>query len=389
MLFRSGASALFGAGAAALDSILPASLARRLSGPVKMGIVEKVLEKSGMDKGLLRAVTANAIKGIPGEGLTEGAQEAISIAAEKFVGDNPQIFESKEWNRIMESSVRGAIAGGVFGGAGGVAEAAQNAAQRRAEYADALERRGERQLAAEVRRQSAAIDEIAAKEPQMQLPGFETGVYTGLYTPPEAEKATKEAKEPKGKQAEMFTPEGELTPAAQKMAAKDEKAAANIARLQAQREAAELKEAQAKLKKFMSAKQMELPGFDEASVKALNEQAAAQQKAIEESGQGDLFAPRTPGAVTTQGGAQPLASAQPITTPVEEPQVQTAPTLENITKLDDLKAFGKLFGIGPTARILRADSPLAGKDLTNPEDAAEVRRTLEAYASGKIGRAHV
>ena len=94
-----GASALFGAGAAALDSILPASLAKQLSGPVKMGIVEKVLEKSGMDKGLLRSVAASAVKGVPTEGMTEGAQEAISIAAEKFVGNNPQIFESKEWNR--------------------------------------------------------------------------------------------------------------------------------------------------------------------------------------------------------------------------------------------------------------------------------------------------
>ena len=373
-----GASAIFGAGAAALDSILPASLAKQLSGPVKMGIVEKVLEKSGMDKGLLRSVTASAIKGVPAEGLTEGAQEAISIAAEKFVGDNPQIFESKEWNRIMESSVRGAIAGGMFGGAGGGIEAAQNAAQRRAEYADALERRGQRQLAAEVRRESAAIDEIAAREPQMQLPGFETGVYTGLYTPPAVEKPGKEPKELKGKQAELFTPEGELTPAAEKIAAKDEKAAANIARLKAQRDAAETKEAQAKLKKFLASKQMELPGFDKASIDALQEQAAAQQAAAQESGQGDLFA-----QPTAQALAQAPASAQPITTPVVEPQVQTAPTLENIAKIDDPKKFGKLFGIGPTARILKIDGPLAGKDLSNPADAAEVKQVLEAYASGK------
>ena len=367
-----GASAIFGAGAAALDSILPASLAKQLSGPVKMGIVEKVLEKSGMDKGLLRSVTASAVKGVPTEGLTEGAQEAISIAAEKFVGDNPQIFESKEWNRIMESSVRGAVAGGMFGGAGGGIEAAQNAAQRRAEYADALERRGQRQLAAEVRRESAALDELAAQQSQMQLPGFELGAATELYTPPKVEKPGKEPKEPKSKQSELFTPEGELTPVAEKIAAKDEKAAANIARLKAQRDAAETKEAQAKLKKFLASKQMELPGFDKASIDALQEQATAQQAAAEESGQGDLFAP----AVTPP-------STQPITTPVVQPQVQTAPTLENIAKIDDPKSFGKLFGIGPTARILKIDGPLAGKDLSNPADAAEVKQVLEAYASGK------
>ena len=107
-------------------------------------------------------------------------------------------------------------------------------------------------------------------------------------------------------------------------------------------------------------------------LKALNEQAIAQQKAMEESGQGDLFAP-----------AKTPPSAQPITTPVTEPQVQSAPSLDNIAKIDDPKAFGKLFGIGPTARILKADGPLAGKDLTNPADAAEVKQVLEAYASGK------
>ena len=123
----------------------------------------------------------------------------------------------------MESAVRGAVAGGMFGGAGGGVEAAQNAAQRRAEYADALERRGERQLAAEVRRESAALDELAAQQPQMQLPGFELGAATELYNPPKAEKPGKEPKELKGKQAELFTPEGELTPAAEKIAAKDEK----------------------------------------------------------------------------------------------------------------------------------------------------------------------
>jgi len=367
-----GAAAIFGAGSAALDSILPAALARQLSGPVKMGIVEKVLEKSGMDRGLLRSVTANALRGVPIEGLTEGAQEAISIAAEKFVGDNPQIFESKEWDRIMESAVRGAVAGGVFGGVGGVAEAAQNAAQRRADYADALERRGQRQLAAEVRRQSAAIDELAAQQPQMQLPGFELGPATELYTPPKPEKL---GKEPKGGQVqrEMFTAEGELTPAVAKQAARDEKKAAvaeaNRARQEAQRQAAELKEAQAKLKKFLSAKQLELPGFDEASIKAYQEQVAAQRAAAQASGQGDLF--ESPPAV------------QPTPTPTPAPQAPPALSLENITKIDDLKSFGRLFGIGPTARILKSDGPLAGKDISNPQDAAEVRRVLEAYASGK------
>lgn len=379
-----GASALFGAGAAALDSVLPASLAKKLTGPVKMGIVEKVLEKSGMDKGLLRSVTANMIKGIPGEGLTEGAQEAISIAAEKFVGDNPQIFGSKEWNRIMESAVKGAIAGGVFGGAGGAAEAAQNAAQRRAEYADALERRGDRLAAAEVRRQSAEIEAAQAQEQQMQLPGFEAGPATGLYTPTPTEP---ESKSPKSTQAEMFTEEGALTPAAEKAATKDEKAAANRERLEAQRQAAALKADQDALKKAIGeltstpkdllALAKQPSPLSQTIAQAQNEMAALAAK----RGPKPVTVPETPVNATQTTVKEP--SAQPQTTLTEEPQVVKPLTSQEITKIDDPKAFGKLFGIGPTARILRADGPLAGKDLTDPAQAAEVKSILEAYASGK------
>ena len=355
-----GASVIWGAGSAALDSVLPARLAKQLTGPMKMGIVEKVLEKSGMDKSLLRSTLSGMATAAPIEGLTEGAQEAISIAAEKFVSDNPQIFGSKEWDRIMESAVKGAVGGGAFGTVGGASAYGQAGAQRRAEYADALERRGERQLAAEVRRQSAEIEAIQAQNPQMDLPGFEAGPASGLYTPPVPEPAG--PKELKGKQAELFTPEGELTPGVAKAATRDEKIEANKQRQEAQRQAAEVKEAQAKLKKFLSAKQMDLPGFDETSIKDLQAQTAAQQQAAVESGQGDLFAP------------QPV---QPITTPAVAPQVQPAPpsTLLNDAVLKDM-------GIGHTS-LIRRNKILEGKDIANPEDAAEVKRILEAYIENR------
>jgi hypothetical protein len=400
-----GAAAIFGAASAALDSILPASLAGKISGPAKIGLVEKLLEKSGMDRGLLRSVTAGVVTGIPTEGLTEGAQEAISIAAEKFVANNPQIFGSKEWDRIMESAVRGAVGGGAFGSVGGGAAAYRAGQERKEAYAQALERRGARQLASEVRQSSATIDEILAQNPQMQLPGFELGAASTLLPP--AAKEAPAAAELKGKQAELFTEEGELTPAVAKQATRDEKTAANRARQEAQRQAAEVKQAQAKLKKFLSAKQDTLPGFDEASIKALQEQTLAQQQAAQVAGQGDLFAGPAPVAPTPAAPAPapveaaapaPVAPAPAAPAPVEaaapaaptevisEPVVrkpepvtpETAPTVIN-----DPKAFGKIFGIGPTARILRVDGPLAGKNISDPADAAEVKQALEAYASGK------
>jgi len=112
-----GAALVFGAAAAGLDSVLPQSILKGISPAAKAAITKEALKKSGMRPGLAESVFKNVLKGTAQEGLTEGAQEAISITAENFVGDNPQIFESEDWERIVESSVRGAVAGGVFKGA--------------------------------------------------------------------------------------------------------------------------------------------------------------------------------------------------------------------------------------------------------------------------------
>jgi hypothetical protein len=117
-----GVAALFGSVSAGLDSVLPASLIRSMSAPVKVGVVEKILERSGMEPSLLRKVVAQVPGSAAKEGLTEAAQEAINITAEDFVKNTEHIWGSKEWDRIVESGVRGAIAGGAFGVPGSVAE---------------------------------------------------------------------------------------------------------------------------------------------------------------------------------------------------------------------------------------------------------------------------
>lgn len=448
-----GTSMLFGAGSAALDSILPATLSKQLSGPLKAGIVEKVLEKSGMDRGLLRSTTAGLFTGVAGEGLTEGAQEAINIAAERFVEDNPEVFGSKEWDRIMEASVRGAIAGGGFGVAGGAAQRLREASQRKEQLADALERRGQRQEAAQLRQEVAQaeqeIEELQAREPQMQLPGMETGVYTGLIRPeeviPAAEKAAKEKLS--GKQLSMFGPEGELTKEAQKAATADQKRMINIARQEAQREATEQKANQERVKQLLRAKQITLPGFSPEEVAQTQRQQAELQAQAEATGQGDIFAgmpadirqqareaaeqkanqqrnkqllrakqtalpgmsveeftqaQRQQAEIQRQQAeleAQVKATGQgdlfvgaPVTPPAEptgiaEPTKRVSPSGVEGTIItpdkESLAAFGKQLGIGRTAKILREDGPLAGKDLSDPAQATEVKNILEAYASGK------
>ena len=376
-----GTSLLFGAGAAALDSVLPAQLARQMTGPLKTGIVEKVLEKSGMDRSLLRSVTSGLIKGTAGEGLTEGAQEAISIAAENFVAKNPQVFESKEWDRIMEASVRGAIAGGGFGIAGGSVQRMREAADRKARLADAYERRGQRQEAAQLRKEvaeaEAQIAELESKREQMELPGLETGVYTAQFKPEkvitEAEKGAKNKLT--GKQLEMFGPEGELTKEAEKAATADEKRAANIARQQEKKEAAELKAYQDNLKKFLGAKQLTLPGLSPEELATTQQRQAELEDQIKTTGQGDLFAGMPPAPAPTVPTPEPTKVEKAVPSGIEGTIISADKT--------GLAALGKQLGVGRTAKILREDGPLAGKDLSDPTQAAEVKRILEAYASAK------
>jgi hypothetical protein len=139
--FAPGTALLFGAAAASLDSILPAAIAKNISAPVKAEVAKKMLLRSGMKPSVLRSAGVGLAKGAGLEGVTEGAQEAISIAAERLIDDNPDIFGSKEFDRIMESAVRGAAAGGAFGGTGGGVQGAREKAARAERLADLNESR--------------------------------------------------------------------------------------------------------------------------------------------------------------------------------------------------------------------------------------------------------
>ena len=348
-----GAAMLWGSAAAALDSVLPTTMLKSLTGPVKVGIVEKILEKSGMDKGLLRSITANVLKDAGYEGLTEGAQEAISISAENFVAKNPQVFDSKDWDRIIESSVRGAVAGGPFGGVTGATEAGR----RQSQYNDAIQRRAGRtqayQQAADLKAQADAagmdIDQYQQAQAQGQLPGLETGPYSQLYNAEAIKKQTVEdakaakaaaknaPKELTGTQLGLFNEQGEPTKQAEASVAKGEKILANQAR-----------DASKRLKKFLGSKQADL-----------DLQPAPPTAGVEDQQQPDLF------------GAPPVAEPVIRAKPIKATPQDVAP------KIDD--STFKALGIGPTATFVR-NKLIHGKDISNPTDAAEVKTVLEAYA---------
>lgn len=120
-----GAALLAGSVSSALDSALPAYILNKITGPAKVGLIEKILEDSGMQKGIIRKAVSALPEAAAMEGLTEGTQEAISMAAEQFVSQNKDVFNSEGWNRIIESAIKGAVVGGVFGGTSGAIEGAK------------------------------------------------------------------------------------------------------------------------------------------------------------------------------------------------------------------------------------------------------------------------
>ena len=124
--FAPGASLIGGALSGALDMITPSKTLKALglgnAAQVKAAVAGKLLEKSGMEPSLIRSALSSMGQAAATEGLTESAQEAISIAAEKIVGENYDLWSSKEFNRIIESGVRGAVGGGPFGVVEGIGE---------------------------------------------------------------------------------------------------------------------------------------------------------------------------------------------------------------------------------------------------------------------------
>ena len=110
-----GAALLAGSISAILDSALPAKFINDMSGPLKGKIVENVLTKSGMHPSLAKTAVKAIVADAGLEGLTEGTQEAISIAAENFVNKKGDLFSPENVDRMLESAVKGAVAGGGFG----------------------------------------------------------------------------------------------------------------------------------------------------------------------------------------------------------------------------------------------------------------------------------
>ena len=156
------AATIAGAVNSALELVAPVQLLRSFSPSMRSAVVAAALKKSGMAPTLAVNAAKGVVKGAATEGLTEGAQESVNIAAENFVSENPEIFTEENISRVLESAVAGAAVGVPLGGVGGVGRGLTRRAEAR--------RLEEEQAAAQLPEEVAIEEPVVAEQPAPEAP---------------------------------------------------------------------------------------------------------------------------------------------------------------------------------------------------------------------------
>ena len=101
---RAGAAFMIGSINAALDSLLPAAIASKLSGRARKDVARSIFARMMKAGG----------KGAFVEGLTEGTQEANQLAAIDYINNNPDLLRGENLERVLEAGIRGSVGGGAI-----------------------------------------------------------------------------------------------------------------------------------------------------------------------------------------------------------------------------------------------------------------------------------
>ena len=122
---------------AALDSILPAAFLSRIGkesrDEISRNIVAQTLRKIGTTAGKTRkgTIAKSALKSGVVEFLPEGTQEFNQLAASRILDENPEFWESGDFERIMDATIRGGIGGKAFGAMSGMLSETETQKARR------------------------------------------------------------------------------------------------------------------------------------------------------------------------------------------------------------------------------------------------------------------
>ena len=191
----SAGALLFGGLSSYLDSYLPSKILTDFGAFGKSKIMSEMLKDSGAAPAVWKSVLKEGTKAAAGEGVTEAAQEAISVAAEKFYGSNKDFFGPEAVERYLESFFAGAAGGGVLGGVSGVSRGLQEKSIARGETgvdpASAAEI--ERVSEAEAQDRLAGLTELTPAQEQEKQQLLLLG-----YTPEQADAAVKGDKDDTG-----------------------------------------------------------------------------------------------------------------------------------------------------------------------------------------------
>jgi len=190
---------------AALDSLLPETIAKQLGATGKAVLTKEMLERSTLPeaKGLAARLGTAIPALVAKEGLTEAAQENISILAEQIAGSSKKFFDPENVDRMLMAGVKGGIAGGVFGAPGAAIEAARDKGAdqalidvevaRRAEITKGEEEKRAALEEAKTRFETAGLGETAPLFQEGELPLQETKIKDFLASlgqePPKEETA--------------------------------------------------------------------------------------------------------------------------------------------------------------------------------------------------------
>lgn len=130
----------------ALDTYLPGKVLKQLGRSGKERIAAEMLQKSTVvPTTWKKAFGAEVLKTAGGEGLTESAQEMLSILGSQIAGDKDDFFSQENVDHIITSAVKGFIGGGTYGTPGAAVEAKRikdernNQIAQRQAIADALQ----------------------------------------------------------------------------------------------------------------------------------------------------------------------------------------------------------------------------------------------------------
>jgi hypothetical protein len=196
-----GIALTIGSLVSALDTYLPSKILNQLGGTGKKVLATEMLNRSTLVPiNWKRAFAGQVLKTSAGEGLTEGAQQALQNFASQLAGSKEDFFSQKNIDSIINASLKGAIGGTAFGIPGGAVQAARDKSQRAQDIATqqslvTAEQERQRQITAQ--QQVGQETNLAGlsfttpfqqvetdpnKVPRQVAPGISYTPATGVYT---------------------------------------------------------------------------------------------------------------------------------------------------------------------------------------------------------------